>query len=399
MIDYFDQKLGLNEQTGLAVANAVAQVYAMTDTAFATPLPITDMAGLPMSELRASPNGIYPVFRCAGHTQVNARSGGVTTPITSLLGHILMLIPSPAGADDGLTLATVGGEYVLVPGGAGSGDASDDGIASLVDDQDSATRAALASVYGPGFVVLDLDDPVPPGTPAGTIIIRVGTGTPPTVTVYAEDDFNRTTAAGWGSALMGGAWDLSHPARFSTVTTDAGKGIISVEATAAHRQAGLPSVVELNSEVLVTVSRDDLGVGGLIAQAVLRSSAGGTTFYAASLRIYASNHPTTPGRVDLALGLSGFNTLVDYSLGVLTGYTQGRKINVRLRTEGSAPTVVSTRCWYADQPEPTGWQKTASDSSAATQVAGRPKLVGYLTSSETTLPQRIAVHDFKMTGL
>ena len=121
MIDYFDQKLALNDLTSAPLPNAIAQVYAVTDTAFAEPLPITDISGLPMAELRASPSGIYPVFRCAGHTQVIARSGGILTPITSLLGHILLLLPDPAGGYDGQVLGVVAGGYELVDSSGGGG--------------------------------------------------------------------------------------------------------------------------------------------------------------------------------------------------------------------------------------------------------------------------------------
>lgn len=90
MIDYFDYALALNETTGNVVPNAVAQVFAMEDTTFATPLQVTDLTDLPMSELVASPTGIYPPFKVVGeYTQVMVRSGDVTTPITSVYGMII----------------------------------------------------------------------------------------------------------------------------------------------------------------------------------------------------------------------------------------------------------------------------------------------------------------------
>lgn len=85
-VDYYAQTLALNDRTGLPVPNAVAQVYAMTDTAFASPLPITDMTDLPVATLQASPTGIYPAFKAPGHTQVLVRSGEMVTPLTSWYG-------------------------------------------------------------------------------------------------------------------------------------------------------------------------------------------------------------------------------------------------------------------------------------------------------------------------
>lgn len=123
--DYFDTKLALNPDTGTVIPNAVAQVYAMSDTAFSTPLPITDMSELPLTALVASPTGVYPPFKCPGHTQVMARAGEAKTPLTSLFGMLLNVIPDPTHADDGDVLTVLNGLFVLDPvsngGGGGSG--------------------------------------------------------------------------------------------------------------------------------------------------------------------------------------------------------------------------------------------------------------------------------------
>lgn len=122
-IDYFDQKLALNDLTGNVLANAVAQVYAIEDTTYSTPLEITDLSGVPLDQLRSSPTGIYPAFIVpSGETQVVARSGGVVTPLTSLLGTLLLMFPDPSSASDGLILAVSEGAYVLALGGGGGGD-------------------------------------------------------------------------------------------------------------------------------------------------------------------------------------------------------------------------------------------------------------------------------------
>lgn len=85
--DYFDAKLALNPETGNVVAGAVAQVFAPEDSTFSTPLEITDLAGVPLGALIASPTGIYPPFRVvSGLQDVYAKSGPVITPITSREG-------------------------------------------------------------------------------------------------------------------------------------------------------------------------------------------------------------------------------------------------------------------------------------------------------------------------
>src|SRR5690606_15809099 len=95
--DYFDWNLALNELTGSTVPGAIAQVYAIDDTEFTTPLTITDMTDVPLATLTASPTGLYPPFKVtSGQTQVIVKSGDVITPVTSLLGALLGVIPDPS---------------------------------------------------------------------------------------------------------------------------------------------------------------------------------------------------------------------------------------------------------------------------------------------------------------
>lgn len=85
--DYFDMKLALNPETGNVVASAEAQVYAIEDTTFSTPLQITDMSDIPLASLIASPTGIYPQFKVTtGEERVMAKAGTMVTPLTSAEG-------------------------------------------------------------------------------------------------------------------------------------------------------------------------------------------------------------------------------------------------------------------------------------------------------------------------
>lgn len=52
------------------VKNAVFQVYAPGDTAFATPLPITDNMGNTLSNLNSGSQGVFPAFQQAQYTTV-----------------------------------------------------------------------------------------------------------------------------------------------------------------------------------------------------------------------------------------------------------------------------------------------------------------------------------------
>lgn len=127
--DYFDAKLALNPDTGNVVPGASALVYAQGDTTYSNPLPITDLTGIPLVSLLASPTGIYPAFRVtSGEYSVIAKAGDLYTPITSVLGSILTLLPDPSAAADGLVITVVDGEYVLGAGGGGGGGTSSSAV-------------------------------------------------------------------------------------------------------------------------------------------------------------------------------------------------------------------------------------------------------------------------------
>lgn len=133
--DYFDAKLALNLQTGNVVPGASAQVYAMSDIAFAHPLTITDMTGIPLGALIASPTGIYPQFKVTtGEQQVMAKSGSMITPLTSVEGsrgdpgapgEPGVGLPPASDFPDGYVPITASGEWTAAPaptgGGGGSG--------------------------------------------------------------------------------------------------------------------------------------------------------------------------------------------------------------------------------------------------------------------------------------
>jgi hypothetical protein len=86
--DYFDYALAIDPNAGVVIPNATAQVYAITDVAFASALDITDVTNVPLVQLKASPTGVFPPFKVvAGDTQVFAVTpAGLVTPLTSVFG-------------------------------------------------------------------------------------------------------------------------------------------------------------------------------------------------------------------------------------------------------------------------------------------------------------------------
>lgn len=129
--DYFDMKLAWNDAVGNIVPGAMAQVFAITDTSFTTPLEITDLSGIPLNYLVASPNGIYPPFKVvSGDVKVIAKSGSMLTPIASVEGSRGapgepgppgIGLPDPSGLPDGAVPVANGGEWgaQVITGGSG----------------------------------------------------------------------------------------------------------------------------------------------------------------------------------------------------------------------------------------------------------------------------------------
>lgn len=132
--DYFDYKLALNPITGNVVPSAEARVYAIEDTTFSTPLPITDLSDIPLAKLVASPTGIYPPFKVTtGDTKVVIVSGTMVTPVTSTEGSRGepgapgapgVGLPSAADLPNGYVPVTASGVWTAGPMGSGGGGGS-----------------------------------------------------------------------------------------------------------------------------------------------------------------------------------------------------------------------------------------------------------------------------------
>lgn len=88
VIDYFDSLIAYNPDTSELVSGATFQVFAPDDSAYATPLAVTDPAsGANITTLSSSSVGVLPDFRVAGDpAQVVLKSGAFVTLLTSRLG-------------------------------------------------------------------------------------------------------------------------------------------------------------------------------------------------------------------------------------------------------------------------------------------------------------------------
>lgn len=130
LVDYFPSAAALDPTSMTLLQRADASVYDISDTSFTTPLALTDLQGVSMgTTLEASVQGFFPAFQTPGHIQVIAKSGNHQTPLVSLLGLVLSVVPNPGNAVDGQVLGAVDGTYTFVnAGGAGSDELPDPGV-------------------------------------------------------------------------------------------------------------------------------------------------------------------------------------------------------------------------------------------------------------------------------
>ena len=62
----------------------------------------------------------------------------------------------------------------------------------------------------------------------------------------------------------------------------------------------------------------------------------------------------------------------------------GSQLRVRLQVTGTSPTTLLARAWRVGTTEPTTWNLTATDSTAALQTSGAVGVTTYLSSAAPT---------------
>ncbi len=71
----------------------------------------------------------------------------------------------------------------------------------------------------------------------------------------------------------------------------------------------------------------------------------------------------------------------------------GTTYRVRVQAWGTGTTNLRTRVWAASATEPSTWQLSTTDSTAALQVAGGIALRAYLSGSATNGPMTVSFSD------
>jgi hypothetical protein len=104
---------------------------------------------------------------------------------------------------------------------------------------------------------------------------------------------------------------------------------------------------------------------------------------------------TTAGAVQVQV-LHGSTALKSVTLSGVT-VTAGSTLRIRLDTTGTGTTTLQARAWLASATEPSAWQVTSTDTTAALQVPGAVGLRSYLGSAVTNGPLVVGFDDFAAT--
>ncbi|WP_235529248.1 PKD domain-containing protein [Phycicoccus sp. Root101] len=206
-------------------------------------------------------------------------------------------------------------------------------------------------------------------------------------TVFAQDDFARTMATGWGTADLGGAWTLGGPATRWSVS--GGQGKLSLNAGDGYT-AYLSSVASSTTEVSALVTTDKAPTGGGQYVSLIGRRVSASVDYRAKVRM-ASNGQVT---LWLVRNTGGTETLISSSTISGLAYAAGDQLRVRTQVTGTSPTTVRAKVWKSTATEPASWTLTTADSTAGLQVPGSAGVWAYLSGTTTNIPVVYGIDQF-----
>ena len=193
--------------------------------------------------------------------------------------------------------------------------------------------------------------------------------------VVAQDSFGRTVSGGWGSADLGGAYQLGPDATQFKVGSGAGAFPTIQPGKAAT--ALLPSVSLLDSDVQSTFALPSVAEAGVYFAVAARSQGDGSQ-YRGRVTVTAGGQTNvsfsrTKGAVETYLGSAALPLTV----------ADNQKVAVRMQVTGTDPVSLAIRAWPDGGTEP-GWQKSVSDtSSERISAAGSVGLWAYVSTTGT----------------
>ncbi|MEV8213610.1 PKD domain-containing protein [Leifsonia sp. NPDC077715] len=275
----------------------------------------------------------------------------------------------------------------------GSGSSDPDGtIGSYAwdyGDGSTGTGVTASHTYAaPGTYTARLTVTDDAGATATTTRSVSPTAPPPPPSTLAADPFERTVTNGWGTAPTGGAWTVAGISSLFSVSGGTAKLSLPAGTSSTGRLAGVSATgIDLRTTVAVdklpssgsvylTLQGRRIATAGSYAGKVIISSAGKVTVQLVRLDQNGGNEVTV--QAGTTLGLT---------------YTAGTRLDVRVQTTGTSPTLVQMKVWVDGTTEPAAWQRSASDSTAALQGAGGLAFTGYLSGGVANAPVTVSFDD------
>jgi len=219
---------------------------------------------------------------------------------------------------------------------------------------------------------------------------RTVTVSPVATAVVASDTFERIVAAGFGTAVVGGAWTPS-----GSTSVSAGAGRLTLATAGAVSGARLAGVTGTALTTQVTESwdkRPNSSGGWFLLRG--RITSGGEY----RLKLAHKSSGAVTAKV-VRTSSAGTETAVTSELTVpgLT-YAAGTGVTAAFEVSGTAPTTLRAKVWAATGPAPTAWLISTTDATAALQGAGHTGVAALLSTTTTNVPVTVKVDDYTVTG-
>ncbi|MGV8909667.1 MAG: PKD domain-containing protein [Propionicimonas sp.] len=268
--------------------------------------------------------------------------------------------------------------------GAGSSD-PDGTIASYAwnwgDGQNDTGSKASHTYAADGTYTITLtvtDNGGAQGTTSKTVTI--GTAPP----VLASDGFGRTVTSGFGTSDVGGAWSTNG----SSFAVNGSQAVVTVSTAGQGPWAQLGGVSSTAVDLAAGIRLDKRVNTGAAFMGTIGRRVGSSDY-----RLKVRVDPAGAVMVYAIRLAGGETTLTSVVVPGLT-YQAGALLNTRLQVTGTAPTTIRARVWLSTAVEPTTWQVTATDSTAALQTAGAVGLFTYISGASTNTPWVFRFDDF-----
>jgi hypothetical protein len=224
-------------------------------------------------------------------------------------------------------------------------------------------------------------------------VLDAGTG----LTTYASDTFTRTETDTWGTADTGGAWTIKEGSAGEFDVTGSA-GTIICGGVFQGKQIALDSVSAQDVDMTVRVQSNKLATGTdayVAAWLQGRRISGQDTRYQGFVRALVDGTP----QIRISRVVAGVSTELVTWTTIPGSFAAASYWWIRFQVEGTSPTTLRVKAWPDGGAEPSSWQGTTTDSSAALQAAGAVGVQVFNSPGITNNPVIYDVDDFLVTSI